>query len=148
MIQTHVPQQTASKSEDKEEEQTEWQTEKKLWLSETQPQDGRGTFLPYFNQQKSCCVWKPAQAQVCTKHIFAKLNRHFCLHHVKIILHTFAQASKSNIVLNHLSYSNYTVRLLSVLSYFNFSSTIGLGCRDITDFTFLSVFFHQRLKAK
>lgn len=51
---------------------------------------------------------------------------------------------KISIVLKHLSYSNYTVRQQSILSYFNFSSTIGLGCRDITDFTFFFCFFHQR----
>lgn len=91
------------------------------------------------NQQKSCCKWKPAQAQVCTKHIFTKLNRHRCLHHVKIIMQHLYKLQKASIALKHLSYSNYTVWQQSFLSYFNFPQLLELAAE--INLTLLFFFF-------
>lgn len=91
------------------------------------------------------CLLKPRSARNAS---LTKPNRHPHLHHVKILLHTFAQAWKASNFWKHLSYSNYKVWQQSILPYFNFSSTIELGCRDTTDFTlfflFVCLFFHQR----
>lgn len=100
------------------------------------------------NQQKSCCKWKPAQAQVCTKHIFTKLNRHRCLHHVKIIMQHLHKLQKASIALKHLSYSNYTVWQQSFLSYFNFPQLLELAAEINLTLLFFLFFFSREASGK
>lgn len=136
MIQTHVPQQTASKSGDKEEDQSGGQTNGD-WVKHSPP-GWLGNFPSLFQPTKvllhvKACSSPGLHATRLPKtkptSLFASCENnpaHFC-----------SKLQKASIALKHLGYRNHTVPQQSNMSYFNFSSlTIGLGCRDITDFTF------------